>query len=88
MELLENTSINKYKIELMEGKQSSYGAIYTLSLIELKTLKICIKTPLKNRFIKPFKSPTGASILFNKKLDDSFCLCIKYQGFNNLTIKN
>lgn len=88
MELPENTSINKYKIELMESKQSSYKAIYTLSLVELKTLKTCLKTSLKTRFIKSFKSPTGASILFNKKPDSSFYLCIKYQGFNNLTIKN
>lgn len=30
----------------------------------------------------------SASILFDKKPDGNFCLCIDYQGLNNLTIKN
>ena len=38
--------------------------------------------------MQPFKSPIGASILFDKKLDGNFRLCINYQGFNNLIIKN
>ncbi len=42
----------------------------------------------KTRFIQPSKSLAGALILFDKKLDNSLCLCIDYQGLNNLTIKN
>ena len=56
--------------------------------MELETLKAYIKTHLKTGFIQPFKSPTGAPILFDKKPDGSFYLCMKYQGLNNLTIKN
>ena len=87
-ELPENTRINEYIIKLEEGKQSSFGPIYSLGLIELKTVKIYIKTNLANGFIQPSKSSVGASILFNKKLDRSLRFCMDYQSFNNLTIKN
>ena len=56
--------------------------------MELETLKTYIKTHLKTGFIRPSKSPAGAPILFDKKPDGSFCLCVDYRGLNNLTIKN
>ncbi len=56
--------------------------------MELETLKTYIKTHLKTGFIWPFKSPSGALILFDKKPDDSLRLCVNYRGLNNLTIKN
>lgn len=71
MELSENPSINEYAIELENRKQLLYKLIYTLSLVELKTLKVYIKIYLKPEFIWLFKSLAGASILFNKKLNDS-----------------
>ena len=46
------------------------------------------QTHLKTEIIRPLKSPASASILFDKKPDSSFCLCIDYQDLNNLTIKN
>ncbi len=56
--------------------------------MELKTLKVYIVIYLKTLFIRPSKSLTSASILFDKKLDSNFRLCIDYQSFINLTIKN
>ena len=50
-ELLENTEMNKHTIELEEDKQPSFGPIYSLELVELKTLKTYIKTNLANSFI-------------------------------------
>ncbi len=88
MELLENTSMNEHAIELIEGKQPPYGPIYALSPVEVETLKTYIKTHLKTGFIRPSKSPAGASILFDKKPDGSLHLCVDYRGLNNLTIKN
>lgn len=87
MELLENTRLYKYVIELIDGKQSSYGPIYTLSQVELETLKIYIKTYLKIEFIQHFKSPVDVLILFDKKSDDNLCLCVDYESLNNLLIK-
>lgn len=51
IELSENMSINEHAIKLIDGKQSPYGPIYTLSLVELKTLKTYIETILKTGFI-------------------------------------
>lgn len=51
MKLSKNTDVNKYIIELVEGKQSLYSPIYTFSRIKLATLKIYIKTQIKTKFI-------------------------------------
>lgn len=79
--------MNKYAIVLIEAKQPPYRLIYTLSLMELKTLKSYIKTHLKIKFTQFFKSPVGAPIFFDKKPDGSFYLYINYWDLNNLTIK-
>ena len=84
----ERTGANEYTIELEEGKQPSYRPIYSLGPVEVKTLKTYIEINLANSFIQASKSPAGAPILFVHKPDDSLCLCVNYQGLNNLTIKN
>ena len=78
IELPKNTSINIYVIKLQDGKQSSYRLIYSLEPMELEILKTYIKMHLKTRFIQTSKSLASILILFNKKLDNSFCLCINY----------
>ena len=88
MELPENTGINKHAIEVQDNKQPPYRLINSLRPMELEALKTYMKTHLKTGFIWPSKSPTGTPILFNKKPDRSFRLCVDYQGLNNLTIKN
>ena len=88
VELSENTKINEHIIKLEEGKQPLFGSIYNLGPVELKTLKTYIKINLANGFIRPFKSPTRAPILFDRKPDRNFHLCIDYWGLNNLIIKN
>ena len=88
MELPENTGIKEHVIELVQGQQPPHDPIYSLGLVELETLKAYIKTHLKTGFIRPSKSPAGATILFNKKPDGNLRLCVDYQGLNNLTIKN
>ena len=86
--LLEQTKVNDYIIKLEEGKEPPYGPIYSLELVELKTLKIYIMTNLANGFIRTSKSPAGALILFVHKPYGIFCLSVNYQGLNNLLIKN
>ena len=76
--LPERTNLNKHAIELEGDKQPPYGPIYSLSPVELETLKAYIETHLKTGFIRPSKSPAGAPILFDKKPDDSLWLCVDY----------
>ena len=86
--LLERTKLNEHVINLEDGKQLSYRPIYSLGLVEMETLKTYIKSHLKTGFIRPFTSPAGTPMLFDKKPDGNFRLCVDYQGFNNLMIKN
>ncbi len=88
MELPENTGINELVIELLDGKQPPYKPIYTLSPVELETLKTYIETHFKTGFIQPSKSPVKAPILFDKKPDGTLHLYVDYRGLNNLIIKN
>ena len=88
VELLEHTKINDNAIKLEEDKQPIFGPIYNLGSIKLETLKTYIKTNLAISFIRLSKSLAGALILFEKKPNGSFCFCVDYWSFNNLTIKN
>ena len=78
MELPENTGMNEHAIELEEGKQPPFGPIYSLGSVELETLKTYIKTNLANDFIRPSKFLARAPILFDRKPDGSFRLCVNY----------
>ena len=85
---LEQTIVNGHAIKFEESKQPVYRPIYSRKPFELRTFKTYIETNLVNNFIRASKSPAGALILFLCKLNDSLCLCVNYQGLNNLTIKN
>ena len=86
--LPEQTEANEHTIELEKGKQPSHSPMYSLEPVEFETLKTYIKTNLAKGFIQALKSPMGAPILFVRKPNSSFCLCVNYQALNNLTIKN
>ena len=51
-------------------------------------LKNPLNQLLEQGFIKPSLSPWGAPVLFQKKKDGTFCLCIDFRGLNQCTIKN
>ena len=59
-----------------------------MSPSELKELKKQLEELLDKGFIRPCISPWGAPVLFVKKKDGSLRLCIDYQRFNQITMKN
>lgn len=87
-ELSDHIGINNCFINLIEGQQLPYGAIYSLKLVKLKTLKTYIEINFASGFIKLLKSPTNAIILFVHMKNGSFWLCVNYQRLNNLIIRN
>ena len=66
-ELLDDTRIINHFINLLDNKQLPYSSIYSLGLVKLELLKTYIRVNLANSFIKPFKSPTSALILYFQK---------------------
>nr|GEY72496.1 putative reverse transcriptase domain-containing protein [Tanacetum cinerariifolium] len=54
----------------------------------MKDLSVRLKELSDKGFIRPSSSPWGAPVLFVKKKDGSFQMCIDYQELNKLTVKN
>nr|GEU89964.1 putative reverse transcriptase domain-containing protein [Tanacetum cinerariifolium] len=55
---------------------------------EMKELSDQLKELSNKGFIRPSSSPWGAPVLFVKKKDRSFQMCIDYRELNKLTVKN
>nr|GEV49793.1 hypothetical protein [Tanacetum cinerariifolium] len=78
----------EFKIELTPGAAPVARAPYRLAPSELKELSNQLKELSEKGFIRPSSSPWGALVLFVKKKDRSFRMCIDYRELNNLTVKN
>ncbi|GKB87662.1 putative reverse transcriptase domain-containing protein, partial [Tanacetum coccineum] len=63
-------------------------APYRLAPSEIKELSEKLKELSDKGFIRPSSSPWGATVLFVKKKDGLFRMCIDYQEMNKLTVKN
>nr|GFA24359.1 hypothetical protein [Tanacetum cinerariifolium] len=63
-------------------------APYRLAPLEMKELAKQLQELSNKGFIRPSSSLWGAPMLFVKKKDRSFCMCIDYRELNKLTIKN
>nr|GEW96525.1 putative reverse transcriptase domain-containing protein [Tanacetum cinerariifolium] len=78
----------EFKIELIPSAAPVVRTPYRLAPSELKELSDQLKELSEKGFIHPSSSPLGASVLFVKKKDGSFCMCIDYRELNKLTVKN
>ncbi|GJV98670.1 putative reverse transcriptase domain-containing protein [Tanacetum coccineum] len=78
----------EFQIDLMPGAAPVVQAPYRLAPSEMKELSEQLQELSDKGFIRPSSSPWGASVLFVKKKDRSFRMCIDYQELNKLTVKN
>ena len=76
------------KIELEEGATLPPGRLYSLSPVELETLRAFINENLRFGFIQPTSSSHAARVLFVKKKDGSLWLCVDYWGLNKISKKD
>ncbi|GJS04367.1 putative reverse transcriptase domain-containing protein [Tanacetum coccineum] len=66
----------------------SARAPYRLAPSEIKELAEQLQELSDKGFIRPSSSPWGAPVLFFKKKDGSFRMCIDYRELKKLTVKN
>ncbi|GKA37680.1 putative reverse transcriptase domain-containing protein [Tanacetum coccineum] len=78
----------EFCIDLIPGAAPVARAPYRLAPSEMKELSKQLQELLEKGFIRPSSSPWGAPVLFVKKKDGSFRMCIDYRELNKLTIKN
>ncbi|GJU70814.1 putative nucleotidyltransferase, ribonuclease H [Tanacetum coccineum] len=78
----------EFRIELVPGAMPVAKSPYRLAPSELEELSGQLKELQDKGFIRPSSPPWGAPVLFVKKKDGSFRMCIDYRELNKLTIKN
>ncbi|GJS19070.1 putative reverse transcriptase domain-containing protein [Tanacetum coccineum] len=78
----------EFQIDLIPGAALVARAPYQLAPSKMKELLDQLKELSDKGFIRPSSSPWGAPVLFVKKKDGSFWMCIDYRELNKLTVKN
>nr|GEY47515.1 reverse transcriptase domain-containing protein [Tanacetum cinerariifolium] len=78
----------EFHIDLILRAAPVAQAPYRLALSKMKEFSEQLKELYDKGFIRPSSSPWGTPVLFVKKKDGSFRMCIEYRELNKLTVKN
>ncbi|GKC13293.1 putative reverse transcriptase domain-containing protein, partial [Tanacetum coccineum] len=78
----------EFRTELIPGATSVAKSPYRLAPSQLEELSGQLKELQDKGFFRPSSSHWGAPVLFVKKKDGSFRMCIDYRELNKLTVKN
>nr|GFA90155.1 putative reverse transcriptase domain-containing protein [Tanacetum cinerariifolium] len=78
----------EFQIDLIPGAAPIERAPYRLAPSEMKELSDQLQELSDKGFIRPSSSPWGAPVLFVKKKDGLFRMCIDYRELNKLIVKN
>ncbi|GKB97722.1 putative reverse transcriptase domain-containing protein [Tanacetum coccineum] len=83
IDIVPTTLDHGYDVKLADAR-----APYRLAPSEMKELSDQLQELSDKCFIRPNSSSWGALVLFVKKKDGSFWMCIDYRELNKLTVKN
>nr|GEV37059.1 putative reverse transcriptase domain-containing protein [Tanacetum cinerariifolium] len=78
----------EFQIDLIPKAAPVARVPYRLAPSEMQELSNQLQELTDQGFICPSTSPWGANVLFVKKKDRSFRMCIDYRELNKLTVKN
>ncbi|KAI3823046.1 hypothetical protein L1987_04472 [Smallanthus sonchifolius] len=78
----------EFRIDLVPGATPVAKAPYRLAPSKMQELASQLQELSSKGFIRPSHSPWGAPVLFVKKKDGSFQMCINYRELNKPIIKN
>nr|GEZ50283.1 hypothetical protein [Tanacetum cinerariifolium] len=78
----------EFQIDLVPGATTVAQAPYRLAPAEMQELSTQLQELFDKGFIRPSSSPWGAPVLFVKKKNGSFRMCVTYRKLNKLTMKN
>ncbi|GJS38916.1 putative reverse transcriptase domain-containing protein [Tanacetum coccineum] len=78
----------EFQIDLVPGAAPVVCAPYRLAPTELQELSTQLQELSDKGFVRRSSSPWSARVLFVKKKDGSFRMCIDYRELNKLNVKN